>query len=157
EANITQLFYDTVGGCPTCTGPTRGSSLVTQQTDAEGKVTYFKYDGLDRLVIRNRKQTDVADLIDGDDAVTRFTYDAQSNRLSVTEPNGNVTSYQYDALNRQIKTTNAAGDVITTTYDQNSNVKTVTAPNLNVTSNTYDALDRLVQVDDSVGLVATYT
>jgi YD repeat-containing protein len=117
-ANVTQWFYDMVGGCATCTGPTRGSSLVTKKTDAEGKVTYFKYDGLDRLIIQNRKQTDVADVIDGDDAVTRFTYDAQGNRLTLTEPNGNVTSYVYDALNRPVKMTNAAGDVTTAFGEQ---------------------------------------
>ncbi|BBJ24476.1 RHS repeat-associated core domain-containing protein [Candidatus Nitrotoga sp. AM1P] len=157
EMNITQMFYDMVGGCLGCSGPTRGSSLITKQIDAEGKVTYFKYDGLDRLIIQNRKQTDVADAIDSDDAVTRYSYDAQSNQLTMTEPNGNVTSYVYDALNRPVKLVNAAGDTTSTTYDQNSNVKTVTAPNLNVTTNTYDALDRLTQVGDSVGLVATYT
>jgi RHS repeat-associated protein len=157
EANITQMFYDMVGGCPECTGPTRGSSLLTKQIDAEDKVTYFKYDGLDRPIIQNRKQTDTADVIDGDDAVTRFTYDAQSNRLTMVEPNGNMTSYAYDALNRQVQMTNAAGDVMMTSYDPVSNVKTVTAPNLNVTIYTYDALDRRTRVDDSVGLVATYT
>lgn len=157
ETNITQMLYDMVGGCPECTGPTRGSSLITKQIDAEGKVTYFKYDGLDRLIIQNRKQTDTADVIDSDDAVTRYSYDAQSNRLTMTEPNGNTVNTTYDALNRPVKLVNAAGDTTVTTYDQNSNVKTVTAPNLNVTTYTYDALDRLTRVDDSVGLVATYT
>ena len=159
EGDVTQMLYDMVGlaGCPQCTGPTRGSSLITEQIDAEGKVTYFKYDGLDRLIIQIRKQIDTADVIDGDDAVTRYSYDAQSNRLTVQEPNGNTTSYAYDALNRQVKMTNAAGDMTLTSYDENSNVKTVTAPNLNVTTNTYDALDRLIQVDDSIGRVANYT
>ncbi|MDQ2694654.1 MAG: DUF6531 domain-containing protein, partial [Pseudomonadota bacterium] len=38
--NVTQMFYDMVGlaGCAECTGPAQGSSLVTQQTDANGKV-----------------------------------------------------------------------------------------------------------------------
>ena len=155
QANVTQMAYDTVGGCPGCTGPTKGSRLVTKQTDAEGKLTYFKYDGLDRPIVQNRKQTDVADAIDGDDAVIRFTYDAQSNRLGMTEPNGNLTSYVYDALNRHVKMTNAAGDVAVTTYDPVSNIASLTTPNLNLTTYTYDALDRRIRVDDSVGLVAT--
>lgn len=155
EANVTQLAYDAVGGCPACTGPTRGSRLVSKQTDAEGKLTYFKYDALDRSIIQNRKQTDVADTLDGDDAVTRFSYDAQSNRISMTEPNGNVMTYVYDALNRPVRVTNAAGDVTMTTYDPVSNVAGVTTPNLNATTYTYDALDRRTRVDDSVGLVAT--
>lgn len=154
--NLTRMFYDTVGGCPTCTGPTKGSGLVSKQIDAEGKVTYYKYDGLDRSIIQNRKQTDAADIIDGNDAVTRYSYDAQSNRLSMTEPNGNTTTYTYDTLNRQGQTTNGAGDVTVTSYDPVSNMASVTAPNLNTTTYTYDALDRLTQVDDSVGVVVTY-
>jgi RHS repeat-associated protein len=154
---VTQMAYDSPGPCPGCTGPTKGSYLVTRQTDGNGKVTYFKYDGLDRLIIQIRKQTDTADVIDGDDAVTRSSYDAFGNRLTMTEPNGNTTSYLYDALNRQVKVTNAAGDMTLRTYDPVSNVKTVTKPNGNVTTNTYDALDRLTQVDDSEGRVANFT
>ena len=159
ENNVTQVLYDMVGlaACPQCTGPTGGSRLATKLIDAEGKVTYSKYDSLDRLIIQIRKEGDTADVIDATDAVTRYTYDASGNRLTLREPNGNTMSYVYDPLNRQIKLTNAAGDTTVTTYDQNSNVKTGTAPNLNVTTNTYDALDRLVQVDDVVGRVANYT
>ncbi len=157
--NLTRYFYDTVGTpvCPECTGPTRGSSLVTQQTDANGKVTHFKYDGLDRLSRQVRKQTDTADSIDADDAVTRYSYDAHGNRLSMTEPNGNASNYVYDGLHRQTKETNAAGDMTLTQYDGVGNVTQTTAPNLNVTTYSYDALDRLVTVTDSVGLAATYT
>ena len=161
EGNLTRVGYDGDVFCLAIGCPTKGSSKVTKQIDAEGKVTYFKYDGLDRLILQIRKQTDVADGIDGDDAVTRYGYDPQSNRLTLTEPNGNSRSYTYDALNRQIKVAvkvNATTDDVTQiTYDPNSNVKTVTAPNLNVTTYNYDALDRVSQIDDSVGRVANYT
>lgn len=159
ETNVTLLAYDMVGvaGCIECTGPTKGSSQVTQQTDAEGKVTYLKYDGLDRQVIQIRKEGDIADLIDASDAVTRNGYDAVGNRLTLTEPNSNTMSWDYDDINRMVKQTNAAGDISLTSYDGVSNVISSTAPNGNVTSHTYDVLDRLTQVDDSIGLVATFT
>ena len=157
EGNLTRVGYEGDVVCLAIGCPTKGSSKVTKQIDAEGNVTYFKYDGLDRLITQIRKQTDTVDGIDGDDAVTRYTYDAHGNRLTMTEPNGNTMTYTFDALNRQVTVVNAAGDTTLTTYDPNSNVKTVTAPNLNVTTPTYDALDRVIQVDDSVGLVATYT
>ena len=159
EANFTRMAYDMVGvsGCPQCTGPTKGSNLPTKQTDGNGKVTYFKYDGLDRLILQIRKEGDTADLIDASDAVTRYTYDAQGNRLTITEPNGNITTSGYDALNRQVRRTNAAGDLTVITYDPVSKVKTVTAPNGNITTYSYDTLDRLIQLDDSVGRVASYT
>lgn len=157
EGNLTRIGYEGDVVCLAIGCPTFGSSLVTRQIDANGKYTYFKYDGLDRLTTQIRKQTDTADSIDSDDAVTRYTYDANGNRLSLTEPNGNATRYVYDGLNRVVKETNAAGDETLTGYDGVGNVVTVTAPNLNVTANTYDALDRLIQVDDSVGRVANYT
>lgn len=156
---ITLFEYDRVGlsGCAECTGPTRGSSLVTRQTDGNGKVTHFKYDGLDRLIIQIRKEGDTADVIDPSDAVTRLSYDPNGNRLSVTEPNGNTTTSEYDALNRRIREMNAAGDVTRFTYDGVGNVIRIFAPNGNVTTNTYDPKNRLIRVEDLVGLVAIYT
>lgn len=156
---VTLYEYDRVGlsGCTACTGPTRGSNLVTKLTDGNGKVTYFKYDALDRPILEIRKEGDTADVIDQSDAVTRHTYDANGNRLSLTEPDGNTTTFNYDALDHQIKQTNAAGDVTTDTYDGLDNVITHTDPNTNITTNTYDKLDRLIQVEDRVGRVASYT
>jgi RHS repeat-associated protein len=181
--DTTQYFYDTgtfsgsVRGttCVQC-GATPGSNLVTEKIDPDGSaglhagVTFYKYDGLDRLIITVRKVncigagcpdtivgTSCPETVDLNDAVTTYTYDAVGNRLTLTVPDCNTTTDAYDADNRQTTETNAAGDVTSTTYDPDSNVETVTAPNLNVTTNTYDSLNRLIQVTDSVGLVATFT
>ncbi len=171
----TQYFYDTgtftgpvtLGGvtvnCVQC-GAVPGSSFVTEQIDPDGSaglhpgVTYYKYDALDRMVIRVQKVGATTDTIDlGVDAVTLYSYDPVGNRLTLTEADGNTTTDQYDAKNRLSQETNAAGDVIMTAYDAVNNVISVTAPNLNVTTNSYDALNRVIQVTDSAGLVATYT
>jgi RHS repeat-associated protein len=158
ELFVTRLAYDPGAMvCAECTGPTKGSGLITKQTDGNGKVTYFKYEGLDRLIFQIRKEGDAADVIDASDAVTEYFYDANDNRIQVIEPNTNATVYQYDALNRQTLEMNAAGDTTLTTYDGVNNVTTVTAPNLNVIAYSYDALDRVVQVDDSVGRAVNYT
>ena len=90
-------------------GATPGSSLVTEQIDPDdanpGRVTYFKYDALDRLIIVVRKvgSSTGLDTITPSDAVTTYTYDPVGNRLTVTEPDGNTTTYQYDADNRRTK------------------------------------------------------
>lgn len=170
----TQYFYDggTFSGsvrgitCVEC-GVTPGSSLVTEQIDPDGTagahagVIFFKYDALDRLIIKVQKTGCVGsgcpDTITSNDAVTSYTYDPVGNRLAFTEPDGNTTTDQYDADNRLTKETNAAGDVTTTSYDPVGNVITVTAPNLNVTTNAYDSLNRLTQKSDSAGLVTKYT
>jgi len=155
---VTMFEYDTGGspGCGTC-GITPGTSIITKRTDGNGKVTYFKYDELDRLIKVVRKEGDTADVIDPSDAVTSYTYDPNNNRLSMTEPDANTTLYEYDAINRRTKETNAAGDVTRYTYDGVNNLFSTTAPNGDITINTYDALDRVIQVDDSIGRVANYT
>jgi RHS repeat-associated protein len=156
----TQYQYDTgtFTGCgPGTCGATPGSNIVTGQTDANGKVTYFKYDALDRQIRVVRKVGSTADTITASDAVTSNTYDAVGNGLTMTEPDGNTTSSQYDADNRRTKITNAAGDITTTTYDGVGNVASMTAPNLNTISYTYDSLDRLTQENDSAGVVVKHT
>jgi RHS repeat-associated protein len=156
-AELTRYQYDTgtLAGCLLC-GATPGSSLVTGQTDANGKVTYYKYDALDRRVDVVRKVGSVADTITPADAVTVYSYDPVGNRVTFTEPDRNTTSWAYDPVNRVVSEINAAGDTTLTTYDGTGNVLTTTAPNLNVTTNVYDALNRLTQVSDSAGPVATY-
>jgi RHS repeat-associated protein len=169
----TQYFYDTgtftgpVNGitCVEC-GATPGSSFITEQIDPDGAagvhagVTYYMYDALDRLVIKDRKTGCIGagcpDTITPTDAVTTYTYDPVGNRLTSTEPDGNTTTYNYDADNRRIQVTDAAGDVIITTYDGVGNVITLISPNLNVTTDTYNSLNRLINVSDSDGQVAAY-
>ncbi len=158
-SEVTNYQYDTgtLASCATC-GATPGSSLITGQTDANGKVIYFKYDALDRKIDVVRKVGSVADtIVAGTDAVTVTTYDPVGNLLTLTEPDGNTTTLTYDADNRLVKRVNAAGDTTAIAYDGFGNVISTTAPNLNVITNTYDALNRVTKVSDSVGLVATYT
>jgi RHS repeat-associated protein len=156
---VTTYGYDLIGTpvCSQCTGPTLGSDKVTKRTDANGNVVYYTYDGLDRQVLEIRKQGGTAFVVTASDAVTTYTYDAMSNRLTMTEPDGNTTGYSYDALNRRIKMVNAAGDTTLTTYDPVGNVHNTTTPNSNVTTSSYDALNRLVQQTDSQALVQTTT
>jgi len=149
---VTQWEYESTG-CPVCSGAEIGSSLVTRVTDGNGKVTYFKYDALNRLVKTIRKEGDIADSIDASDAVSEYTYDANGNVLSNREPDGNAVSYTYDALNRQTSIINSAGDATTSFYDGVGNLLFSVAPNGRATTNAYDALDRLTEASDSAGLV----
>jgi len=154
--NVTKYDYASLGGAPCC-NPTFGSSLITRLEDANGKVTFYKYDELDRLKQTIRKNGDTNDVIDADDAVTTTTYDAVGNRLSVTDPVTNTTVYAYDALNRQISMMNAAGDTTTMNYDAVGNVIRTVSPNGNATTNVYDALNRTTFVYDEIGGGATNT
>ena len=154
---ITMWGYDLTGlpGHPETTGPTLGSSLVTKQTDGNGKAIYYCYDGLDRPIIDIHKQNGTAyDIVPGVDAVTSYSYDSNSNRLTMTEPDGNMTTYGYDAVNRRVKMVNAAGDTTLYSYDPFGNTKTTTSPTENVTTYSYDALNRRIQQTDGDGPVS---
>lgn len=113
---VTAWGYDLTGlpGCPQCTGPTLGSNKPTKLTDGNGKVIYWAFDSLDRLIINIHKQGATDYVIGPDDAVNRHTYDANSNHTSMTDPVGNTTTYIYDALNHVIKEVNGAGEATTT-------------------------------------------
>jgi RHS repeat-associated protein len=156
-SSVTTLGYDGTGPCPGCTGPTKGSSLISKRSDGDGKVIYYKYDGLDRLIREVHKQASTADTETPNDAVTVYTYDPVDNRLTRTEPDGNTTTYTYDADNRLIKVVNAAGDTTLTAYDPVGNVASITEPTTNVIANTYDPDDRVIQIQDGGGIVAKYS
>jgi YD repeat-containing protein len=55
----------------------------------------FAYDNMGRLVGTTTQYTFVTGRY-----TNAYTYDANSNRASMTDPQGGVTSYVYDALNR---------------------------------------------------------
>jgi RHS repeat-associated protein len=163
-SEVTTWVYDLTGlpGCPVppgpCSGPTLGSQLVTEQIDGSGKVIYYAYDGLDRLIVEDHKQGNTRYEIDPNDAVTVYIYDPNSNRLTWQQPDGNRTNYTYDAVNRMIQMVQVqTGDTTRWTYDPFGNVKTVTAPNLNATTYSYDALNRKIQQTDSDGPVGTWS
>jgi YD repeat-containing protein len=70
-------------------------SRLTQASDPTG--TYgFSYDNLGRLV---GTSTTYSFLL-GRTLTTSYTYDAASNRVSFTDPEGGTTNYTYDSLNR---------------------------------------------------------
>jgi RHS repeat-associated protein len=159
-AAITHFGYDmpNLPGAPECSGPMLGSSLVYKQTDAEGKVTYFGYDGLDRTTRVVRKIGPTTFGIAPTDALTTYTYDPENNRLSVAIRKDAIsdltTNFGYDELNRRTRETNPALDVTQYRHDPVGNVIRIIAPNGNVTDNSYDEKNELTYVSDSVGPVA---
>jgi len=148
--------YSTPGG-PPCCSPTIGSSLITRSEDADGHVTFYHYDALDRRVEVIRKNSDTNDDINPIDAVTTTTYDPAGNVIAVTDPAANTTTTTYDANNRWIKQVDAVGDITVTSYDADGNVILTVTPNLNNTVNVYDPLNRVITVYDDVGIVRTNT
>ncbi|MSU59998.1 MAG: PEP-CTERM sorting domain-containing protein [Pedosphaera sp.] len=151
---VTRYDYGVAGGPPCCT-PTVGSGHITRIEDPNGKVTFFKYDELNRTTKVIRKNGDTNDVIDLDDAILTTAYDPVGNRVAATDPNGNVTTYAYDALNRLTNSVNPAGDTTSQTYDGVGNQIITTSPNGNITTSIYDSLNRRIASTDAGGLIAT--
>jgi RHS repeat-associated protein len=73
--------------------------------------------------------------------VTKFGYDEAGRRTSLTDPNGNSTSWEYDTLNRVTSETTLYG-TRSYEYDGNNNLLQKTDRNGLVTTYEYDSLNR---------------
>lgn len=75
-----------------------------------------------------------------------YTYGPSGNRLTMTDPEGGVTTYQYDELNRPISLTNPDGEITTYKYNGFSRITEVNFPNGTKTTHTYDILGRPISL-----------
>jgi RHS repeat-associated protein len=75
-----------------------------------------------------------------------YTYDADSNRRTMTYPSGYSLSYDYSSRNQLITQSDAAGVLATYTYDLSGNRRTRTLRNGTVTSYTPDPMNRTKDV-----------
>jgi RHS repeat-associated protein len=133
-------------------------SKLQQVTDPTG--TYgFAYDNMGRLVGTTTQYTFVTGTY-----TNAYTYDANSNRASMTDPQGGVTSYVYDTLNRLSTLTPPSAFTSGSfgfSYDALSRRTQMTRPNGVTTNYTYNNLSQLLSVLHQVGAStidgATYT
>ena len=119
---------------------------LTATTDAEGITTGYEYDALGRLaaVIENYSATMLPN--NETNVRTEYTYDANGNRLTITNGNGHVTTFAYDALNRLTSETDPLGNAWSYTYDAFGNRVSMTDANGTTTTYTYDDVNRLTDI-----------
>src|SRR5207253_4196537 len=75
-----------------------------------------------------------------------YTYDAASNRTSLTAPDGSITTYRYDTLNRLNGLANSWAGSFGFGYDALSRRTSLTRPNGVNTNYSYDSVSRLLSV-----------
>jgi RHS repeat-associated protein len=80
---------------------------------------------------------------------TSHTYDRDGNLLSLTDPNGNVTSYVCDDFGQMIRQTSPVTGITQYEYDAAANVRTVTDANGMKTERTYDVLGRVTSASSA--------
>jgi YD repeat-containing protein len=91
------------------------------------------------------------------DHITKYTaYDANGKLLSLTDPNGLITTMAYDSRQRLTSIT-AGGETTTYSYDPAGQLTRVTRPDGAYLAYTYDAAHRLTQTQDNLGNTLTYT
>ncbi len=76
---------------------------------------------------------------------TRYSWDAASRLVAVTDGNTNTTEYTYDSLNRLVRTTLADNTSVTNAYDARGNLVWTRDANGTQITSLFDALDRCVQ------------
>jgi RHS repeat-associated protein len=136
DSSTVEYVYDLVG-------------KLQQVVDPTG--TYgFAYDNMGRLVGSTTQYT----FLSSTTFSNSYTYDANSNRVSFTDPQGGVTSYVYDTLNRLTTLTppTAFGSGnFGFTYDALNRRTQMTRPNGVTTNYSYNNLSQLLSVLHQVG------
>jgi RHS repeat-associated protein len=115
-------------------------SRLTQVTDPTGAYS-FTYDNLGRLLGTGTQYSFMSGTL-----TNSYGYDAASNRTSLTDSAGAVSSYSYDSLNRLTGLANSNSGSFGFAYDALGRRTSLTRPNGVNTSYSYDTLSRLLSV-----------
>jgi RHS repeat-associated protein len=92
-----------------------------------------------------------------DDTYTQATYNGFSEPLTVTDANGNTTTYVYDSsTGDNTSITDANGHTTTQTFFSGGYLHTVTDPLSHTTTYGYDSRDRVTSVTDALGHETDY-
>jgi RHS repeat-associated protein len=119
---------------------------IQQVTDPTG--TYaFAYDNMGRLIGTSTQYT----FLPGHNFQNSYTYDAASNRTSLTAPDGSTNSYNYDTLNRLTMLTNSLTGQFGFGYDALNRRTQLTRPNGINTNYNYDSVSHLLSVLHQAG------
>ena len=119
---------------------------IKQVTDPTG-VYSFSYDNMGRLIGTTTQYTSLPNT----PYTNAYTYDAASNRISLTAPDGTITTYGYDTDNRLNALANSWAGSFGFGYDALSRRTSLARPNGVDTSYSYDSVSHLLSVLHQVG------
>lgn len=122
------------------------ASKVTQVNDPTGAYG-FAYDNMSRLIGTSTQYS----FLPNQTFTNSYTYDAASNRKSLTAPDGSITTYGYDTLNRLNGMANSLAGSFGFGYDALSRRTSITRPNGVNTSYSYDSVSHLLSVLHQAG------
>ncbi|WP_416729349.1 DNRLRE domain-containing protein [Fictibacillus sp. JL2B1089] len=94
---------------------------------------------------------------DPKDKITKYSYDAEGNTLTIQEPNEQITSYTYDEFNNVLTEKDGLGNVTSNTYNIKNELVETLDPEGNKTSFGYDQYGNLTSITDSKGQTTFFT
>jgi RHS repeat-associated protein len=128
DSTAVDYYYDLVGKIKSVTDPTGSYGSA--------------YDNMGRLIGTTTQFT----FLPAQNFQNGYSYDAASNRASLTAPDGSTNLYKYDTLNRLQTLTNSLTGQFGFGYDVLSRRKQLTRPNGINTNYTYDPVSHLLSV-----------
>ncbi len=161
DALLGELDYN---GGPTQTIPLRVDSPALDAGNDDlaltrlGRSSSTVYDSLGRVV--QQISIDPDGIGSEEASVTSYSYDANGNLLTETDPLGNVTEYEYDNLGRKTSETDPEEGVTSYTYDDLGRMASLTDPEENTTYWSYSPLGQVATETinvDSTDLVRYYS
>jgi len=170
--NLTQTEFDAAGRTvrsiapaidgvsATTTTEYDAASNVVRVTDALGHVTESQYDERNRAVAVYAPPVWNAETGQFARPMTQSSYDALGQVLTVTDPQGHVTTKIYDRAGRNWKVVapmvGGMSPKTVTKFDPGGLALKVTNPIGQTVTNTYDLHGRMTQTTDAVGIVNTF-
>jgi len=149
------VFGMSVGSPSTWTYTYNEFALLTSATDPNGKTTLISY--YDVSDANKGKRGNIATITNPLGHVTSITdYDVSGHPLSITDPNGMVTTLTYH-IRGWLTSRVAGGETTTYDYDDAGQLKKVTLPDSSYVQFSYDDAHRLTQLQDGLGNQIVYT
>jgi RHS repeat-associated protein len=155
-SNATGYFYDNSHNLTGILGA-NGTQLLTNTFDSSGRLTGTKDGNGFSISFSNNVSAQTQTVTDRNGNPTTYVYDSDGNITQVTDALGNVTASTYDASDNKLTETNALGKTSSYTYDGNGNRLTETDPLNHTTTYTYNALNKPLTITDANGHTTTNT
>ncbi|MFT3779453.1 MAG: RHS repeat-associated core domain-containing protein [Ottowia sp.] len=160
---VSTTEYDQLGRVSKATDPA-GNAITYEYGAADSPlagllttVNYPTYRETYQYDQRGRQTAATVHLGGGQTRVQRQGYDAEGQRISVTDPAGKSTLYQYDGLGRLTQTIDALGNVTKQTWDAQDNLLTLTDAKGNTHRFDYDKANRLTKETRPLGGAIQYS
>jgi RHS repeat-associated protein len=131
----------------------------TAETDANGNLTNYVYDGYDRLAYLYYPSLTTGALSSNSADYESYLYDNNGNRTSYRRRNGQTYTYQYDAINQQILKTRSdnTGLNVASSYDLTGHlIQAKFANGSGAVSYSYDAAGRMLTTTDMFNQTLSY-